>query len=108
MRMLTEAEAVKLWCPWLSARGSTAEPYAHCIGAECMMWQWLHQPNFKTYIPDTWTAVDGVSPEPPRPEHVPATWTWQQPSDGDPPCWMESQAENDARRKGYCGLAAPP
>lgn len=108
--MTTEAEASKRWCPLTtlhSARPTflTSDSlYGACIGSHCMAWRWSTQLRRTYRIADDAAAT--VEPE--RPTWVPASWTWTQTEDGEPAGWLEPEADAQARRRGYCGLAGRP
>lgn len=118
---VTEQQASEKWCPMVRVYnessgadnrtiGHTNPEYARCIGSECMMWGWDGQYaggdiRRKFFLADNrFTDV-----EPPRPQHLPDSWEFK-PYDGiegEPACWVEPQAEYDARRLGRCGLSKP-
>lgn len=101
---LTEAEAVKKWCPL--SRDSTHDL---CVSLHCAMWRWRHEQRPQRYL-TTLCADVSATVEPPRPEGVPESWEFSpfDPSEGDPACWVEPLAEAMKREEGYCGLAGVP
>lgn len=110
------------------AEGSYVFPHScRCIGSKCMAWRWSGigladfasfrgQPSM-VFIRVPWThapdkesidAIQKLTVEPERPTSVPPSFIWV-PYDPDKEEWMagwrEPDAEFEARRLGYCGLA---
>lgn len=98
--MIPRGPAVNVW------RNSQSTQRPPCIGSDCMMWRWAEPPP----LPRKWLCADHTATnEPERPARVPAHWEWQGLlEDGGLPGWSEPQADADARRTGYCGLAGRP
>ncbi|NDC60316.1 MAG: hypothetical protein EBZ50_16120, partial [Alphaproteobacteria bacterium] len=74
--MKTIAEAAKLLCPVMTRHGGAI----NCEGAFCMAWRWA-DPEPAAPFSDWVFAEFGDetgegTPEPPRPETVPAHWDW--------------------------------
>ena len=76
-----------------------------CLGPRCMAWRWHPIPrNWAGAVP---YELRHVEVEPPRPPSVPASYLFV-PCDlieGAWAHWLEPDAEAEARRVGWCGLA---
>lgn len=112
---VTEQEAKTKWCPQVRAsqgvgdanacnagtsEGDRVPTYSRCVGSECMMWRWGHEPH-RTF----WGCPDpNATIEPERPSHVPVSYIWC-PCETDAAGWIEPPDSCEARRTGFCGLA---
>lgn len=116
--MLTEAEAKTKWCPKALNATDTINTFnryengeaAHnclCIASACMAWRWAE----RIPAPKFFKSSDvRATSEPPRPDHVPASYAFVPYDDveGDAAGWAEPEESCKARRLGYCGLAGQP
>ncbi|MEN6540861.1 MAG: hypothetical protein ABFC67_14735 [Mizugakiibacter sp.] len=118
--MNTGTESRNLWCPMVRfspigegenyKHSTTRNEFGRCIASQCAMWRWQRitgpengglrfrqagNPNAET--------EEQAGPRPKGCE----TWKFC-PPDMDPAGWVEPQANADARREGYCGLAGKP
>lgn len=97
--ILTESQARDRHCP---------HTLVGCDASDCMMWRWAEPVRLRfTMAPDEFNTIGENDPEPPRPSHVPASWTWC-PCVEDPAGWVEPNESAMARRCGFCGLAGKP
>ncbi len=108
---------------------SEDEPHAvnpvpcRCIASQCAAWRWADQKPMKHYAQLWWPETDDIEAlragEPPRPDYVPAyaAWVpvtgegeeldggfWQTPDDQV----ARIDAENLAKRRGFCGAFGKP
>jgi hypothetical protein len=101
---VTEEEAKTKWCPHVRAYGLPEFPAFNrhsdgsvdratgCIGSACMMWRWGILPMQL----HSFAATDGW-------DHVSA-----EDSEDGRELWLEPEAQQMARRRGFCGLAGKP
>ena len=80
---------------------------AHCVASDCMAWRWMAEGSDRRRIVCPYrhaTTEDGMT----RPAMA-ASWIFA-PYDGSdyPAQWLEPEADQQARRRGYCGLAGMP
>lgn len=119
--MLTEQEANRKVCPFMSAPvqhsyndNSPNEEYVlheDCIGSRCMAWRVGKRPNPQTITHDMPAEerreiIEKDLDDPPHPEGVPKSYIF-----GISPhkaFWIEDEESCAARRKGYCGLVGSP
>lgn len=115
---MTEKQAKTKWCPMvrvgvMPGAGGPAginDPETNfsgnCIGSGCALWQWGHQVRRRVILPNQETAAV----EPPKPAHVPASWTFSpyEPYDGEPSQWVQPEDEARLETNGYCGLVLRP
>src|SRR5438128_194473 len=96
MNTMTPEEASKLACPLKFTKG-----FGNCNGKNCMGWNWQTD-RFRRFQRSTDNFID----EPPRPDNVPASWTWQpyDHEEGNQSGWLQLTDEADATRLGYCGF----
>lgn len=103
---MTETVARARYCFQLRT-DAPLDGMAHCAASDCMAWRWLSEDGERRRIvcPDRLAITeDGMT----RPAMA-AAWVFT-PWDGSdyPAQWLEPEAEQQARRRGYCGLAGPP
>lgn len=115
--LMTHDQARMTWCPlmrYANGMQSTncavnidADQPPGCQGRFCAMWRWGEDEKaFKMFVCEDVQA----NVEPTRPEHVPASYAFEphDPAEGQPAAWVEPDADRQARRRGYCGLAGMP
>lgn len=81
-------------------------PTCHCIANKCAMWRW-DESQTNTNVRRRRFVDDPGETEPQRPDGVGPEWVFvpRNEEEGDPAFWLEPEEMQQARRRGYCGLA---
>lgn len=120
--MHTTEQALNLWCPMVRASNGSDHPRnsgnsqayrnpmdARCIADRCAMWRWRQSINDVSLT--RYGCRDPLAEtEPHRPDGLNPTFEFvpHDPGEGNEACWIEPLASQQARRRGFCGLAGRP
>lgn len=80
--------------------------FRQCRADQCMAWEWLRLERRRVWMPDDPVPyAEPPLPEPPRPDGLPADWTWY-PAEPEVEYgrWIEPSEDALARSSGVCGL----
>lgn len=116
--MHTEDQAKLMWCPHArreivgdndcsasANRDWNDRATTNCYGSDCMAWRWGEWYGRGESIAYLGADRYERESEPERPAEVSADHEWVPPEDGDPGCWVLSDAARAKLRRGYCGLS---